>query len=104
MTESLKPSTEARADWNKDMERVKDEQQARIDAAVDEWMKDEGTVENALLEAVKEVSGDMALFIAEMEKDSESRQLMGLSIQAMKLLIAQIRKQMREQVEEKLYG
>jgi len=67
MTESLKPSAEARADWNKDMERVKDEQQARIDATVDDWMKDEGTVENALLEAVKEVSGDMALKIVFVE-------------------------------------
>lgn len=104
MTESLKPSAETRAGWNKEQERVKDEQQARIDATVDEWMKDEGTVENALLEAVQEVSGDMALIIAEMEKDSESRQLMGLSIQAMKLLITQIRKQLQEKAQEHLYG
>jgi len=104
MTESLKPSEEARADWNKDMERRKDEQQTRIDATVDDWMKDEGTVENALLEAVKEVSGDMSLLITEMEKDSESRQLMGLSIQAMKLLITQIRKQLQEKAQEHLYG
>ena len=117
MTESLKPSAEARADWNKDMERVKDEQQARIDATVDEWMKDEGTVENALLEAFKEVSGDMALLIAEQQTyelksnlpcifNTEYYKLKidAINSHIMALLVTQIRKQMREQVEEKLYG
>jgi len=113
MTESLKPSEEARADWNKDMELRKEEQQARIDVTVDEWMKDEGTVENALLEAVKEVSGDMSLMIAEASKESSKSgstyysakdRAWVLYDKALTLLLAQIRKQMREQAEEKLYG
>jgi hypothetical protein len=102
MTESLKLEATARADLAKEQQRVKEEQEWRISATVDDWMKNEGTVENALLEAVKEVSGDMALLIAEVGKSNrlESYYL----YKAMTLLTTQIRKQMREQVEEKLYG
>ena len=108
MTESLKLSAEARADWNKEQERIQEEQQARIDVTVDEWMQDEGTVEKELLEAVQEVSGDMAPFIIyinnEMNNDLDKERLARLSILAMVLLVTQIRKQMRESVEEHLYG
>ena len=105
MTESLKLEATARADLATEQQRVKDEQEWRISATVDEWMKDESTVEKELLEAVQEVSGDMALLIAEAAKaKSGSTYEAALLLNTMKLLVTQIRKQMREKVEEHLYG
>ena len=105
MTESLKLEATARADLATEQQRVKDEQEWRISATVDEWMQDEGTVEKELLEAVQEVSGDMALLIAEAAKaKSGSTYEAALLLNTMKLLVTQIRKQMREKVEEHLYG
>lgn len=93
MTESLKLEAEARADLAKEQQRVKDEQEWRINATVDEWMMDEAMVENALLEAVKEVSGDIALMIVTNRESS-----------AVRILADQIRKQMQEKAQEHLYG
>ena len=105
MTESLKLEATARADLATEQQRVKDEQEWRISATVDEWMKDESTVEKELLEAVQEVSGDMALLIAEAAKaKSGSTYEAALLLNTMKLLVTQSRKQMREKVEEHLYG
>ncbi len=107
MTDSLKLSEEARADWHKEQQRVKDEQEWRIKLTVDEWMKDEGTVEVELLEAIKEVSGDMALLIALSTMHLTNGCNLSSKIkrdEAIGLLLDQIRKQMRGKAEEHLYG
>ena len=100
----LTPSSEARADFYKNQQRVKDEQESRVRVTVDEWMRNEGTVENALLEAVKEVSGDMALLIAESSKQTLNVKALILQSNAMDLLIAQIRKELKDQVREHLFS
>lgn len=92
MTNLLKLSVEARADWNKEQERIRENQEWQKKALVDKWMQDEAMVENAMLKAINEVSGDMASSIAE--------DMLG----AITILVAQIRKELEEQAEEHLYG
>lgn len=90
---------------SKEREEMKAEREHQISLTVDEWMKDEGTVETELLKAVQEVSGDMALIIAASEKHGPTDTITFLAHhRAMVLLVTQIRKQMRESVEEHLFS
>lgn len=103
----LMQSAEARAEWNREQQRVKDEQQARVDATVDEWMRHDATAEVAMLKAIQEVSGDMALLLsrAEIEDLTENKEdAISLRLKAVELLVAQTRKEIEEQVREHLYG
>lgn len=103
----LMQSAEARAEWNREQQRVKDEQQARVDATVDEWMRHDATVEVAMLKAIQEVSGDMALLLsrAEIEDLTENKEdAISLRLKAVELLVAQTRKEIEEQVREHLFS
>ena len=100
----LSLSAEARAEFKQEYARMLEEQDAHIDASVDEWMKNEANVENALLKAVQEVSADMALLIAGANKAHSVAEKLAYMDNAMGLLLAQIKKEIREDVQEHIYG
>lgn len=106
MTNLLKLSAEARADFNKEKERIKEEQEWQKKALVDKWMQDSDMIESVMLKAIDEVSWGIALALAESSKQIEKYPFSALAerVEAIELLVNQIRKELEEQAEEHLYG